>query len=44
MSKETVGNLGDQKATNYALREDMTKDEFVHEVLDGLLPPPAISR
>ena len=40
MSKETVGTLGDQKATNYALRADMTKDEFVQEVTDGLLPPP----
>jgi hydroxyacylglutathione hydrolase len=41
MSKETVGNLGDQKATNYALRTDMTKEEFVAEVTDGLLAPPA---
>ena len=40
MSKETVGTLGDQKANNYALREDMTKEEFVKEVTDGLLPPP----
>ncbi|WP_299556299.1 rhodanese-like domain-containing protein [Seonamhaeicola sp.] len=40
LSKETVGILGDQKATNYALRADMTKDEFVKEVLDGILPPP----
>ncbi len=41
MSKETVGSLGDQKKTNYALRADMTKEEFVKEVTDGLLPPPA---
>ena len=41
MSKETVGSIGDQKATNYALRVNMTKDEFVKEVTDGLLPPPA---
>ena len=41
MSSETVGTLGDQKATNYALRADMTKAEFVKEVTDGLLPPPA---
>ena len=40
MSKETVGTLGDQKATNYALRADMTKEEFVKEVTNGLLPPP----
>ena len=41
MSSETVGTLGDQKANNYALRADMTKEEFVAEVTDGLLPPPA---
>lgn len=40
LSKETVGILGDQKKTNYALREDMTKAEFVKEVLDGIAPPP----
>ena len=41
LSKETVGSIGDQKATNYALRADMTKEEFIAEVTDGLLPPPA---
>jgi hydroxyacylglutathione hydrolase len=41
MSKETFDTLGHQKATNYALRADMTKAEFVKEVTDGLLPPPA---
>jgi glyoxylase-like metal-dependent hydrolase (beta-lactamase superfamily II)/rhodanese-related sulfurtransferase len=41
LSKETVGTIGDQKATNYALRANMTKEEFVQEVTDGLLPPPA---
>lgn len=41
MSKETVGSIGDQKANNYALRADMTKEEFVKEVTDGLMPPPA---
>ena len=41
LSKETVGSIGDQKATNYALRTDMTKEEFIKEVTDGLLPPPA---
>ena len=41
LSKETVGTIGDQKKTNYALRSDMTKDEFIKEVTDGLLPPPA---
>ena len=41
MMKETVDTLGNQKEVNYALREDMTKEEFVQEVTDGLLPPPA---
>jgi glyoxylase-like metal-dependent hydrolase (beta-lactamase superfamily II)/rhodanese-related sulfurtransferase len=41
MSKETVGSIGDQKATNYALRANMTEAEFIKEVTDGLLPPPA---
>lgn len=40
LSKETVGKLGEQKKTNYALRVDMTKEEFIKEVTDGLLPPP----
>ncbi|MFN4198727.1 MAG: MBL fold metallo-hydrolase [Flavobacterium sp.] len=41
LSKETVGTIGDQKATNYALRADMTREEFIQEVTDGLMPPPA---
>ena len=40
MMKETVDTLGNQKKVNYALRHDMTKEEFVKEVIDGLLPPP----
>ena len=40
MMKETVDTLGNQKRVNYALREDMTKEEFVKEVIDGLDPPP----
>ena len=40
LSKETVGTIGEQKKTNYALRANMTKEEFVKEVTDGLLPPP----
>jgi len=40
MMKETVDSLGNQKKMNYALREDMTKEEFVKEVTDGLMPPP----
>ncbi len=41
MSDETVSTIGNQKQTNYALRANMTKEEFVKEVTDGLLPPPA---
>ena len=41
MSKETIGSIGNEKATNYALRADMTKQEFVQEVTEGILPPPA---
>ena len=40
LSSETIGTLGDQKKTNYALRDNMTKEEFVKEVLSGLLDPP----
>jgi hydroxyacylglutathione hydrolase len=40
MSAETSDTLGNQKATNYALRADMTREEFVAELLDGLTPPP----
>ena len=41
MSKETTDTLGNQKKTNYALRPDMTEDEFVNELLTGLTTPPA---
>ncbi len=41
MMKETVDTLGNQKKMNYALRANMTKEEFVKEVTDGLAPPPA---
>ena len=40
MSSETWDTLGNQKKTNYALRADMTKVEFIKEVTDGLMPPP----
>ena len=40
MMKETVDTLGNQKKMNYALRADMTREEFIKEVTDGLLPPP----
>jgi rhodanese-related sulfurtransferase len=41
MSKETTDSLGNQKKTNYALRSDMTKAEFIAELIDGLALPPA---
>ncbi|MGY0426795.1 MAG: MBL fold metallo-hydrolase, partial [Polaribacter sp.] len=41
LSTETVGTIGNQKKTNYALRANITKEEFIKEVTDGLLPPPA---
>ncbi|MEQ8357968.1 MAG: MBL fold metallo-hydrolase [Cytophagales bacterium] len=40
MSSETTDTLGNQKKFNYALRADMSKEEFIKEVTDGLLPPP----
>ena len=40
MMKETVDTLGNQKNMNYALRADMSKEEFIEEVTAGLLPPP----
>lgn len=41
MSKETSDTLGNQKKQNYALRADMTKEEFIAEVLNGLAAPPS---
>jgi len=41
MSKETTDTLGHQKLTNYALRADMSKEEFIKEVTTGLVAPPA---
>lgn len=41
MSKETVGSIGHERKTNYALRADMSREEFIREVTDGLAPPPA---
>jgi glyoxylase-like metal-dependent hydrolase (beta-lactamase superfamily II)/rhodanese-related sulfurtransferase len=40
MMKETVDTLGNQRKVNYALRKDMSRDEFIKEVTEGLLPPP----
>jgi glyoxylase-like metal-dependent hydrolase (beta-lactamase superfamily II)/rhodanese-related sulfurtransferase len=41
MSKETSDTLGHQKQSNYALRENMTREEFIKEVTEGLATPPA---
>ncbi|WP_143962490.1 MBL fold metallo-hydrolase [Litoribacter populi] len=40
MSKETSDTLGNQKKTNYAL-QDMSKEEFIKQVITGLTPPPS---
>lgn len=40
MSNETLDTLGNQKQTNYALRADMSEEEFINEVTAGILPPP----
>jgi hydroxyacylglutathione hydrolase len=40
MSTETVDTLGHQKMTNYALKADMTREEFIKEVTEGLVEPP----
>ena len=44
LSKETFSTLGLQKKTNYALREDMSKEEFISELLDGMPAPPKYFR
>ncbi|MBT3560245.1 MAG: MBL fold metallo-hydrolase [Flavobacteriaceae bacterium] len=41
MSSETFSTLGEQKKINYALRDNMTKAEFVKELLEGMPPPPS---
>lgn len=40
MSSDTFDSLGNQKATNYALRADMSQEEFIQEVTSGLTKPP----
>jgi glyoxylase-like metal-dependent hydrolase (beta-lactamase superfamily II)/rhodanese-related sulfurtransferase len=41
MMKETQDTLGNQKKVNYALRAGLTREQFIKEVTEGLLPPPA---
>lgn len=40
MSKETFDFLGNQKENNYALRRDMSRNEFIQEVTTNMVPPP----
>jgi len=40
LSKETFSTLGNQKKSNYALRNNTTKEIFIQELLDGIPPPP----
>lgn len=41
MMKETIDTLGNQRKVNYALQADISKDAFIHKVLDGLQAPPS---
>ncbi len=41
MSKDTFDRLGHQKQTNYALKANMSRDEFISAVTEGLTTPPA---
>jgi hydroxyacylglutathione hydrolase len=41
MSSETQDTLGSQRLSNYALSETLSKEAFIKELTDGLLPPPA---
>ena len=40
IGSETSSTIGQQKQSNYALQK-ITKDQFIHELTDGLLAPPA---
>jgi hydroxyacylglutathione hydrolase len=40
IGKETFSTIGEQKKFNYALKEQ-TRDAFIGQVTDGILPPPA---
>jgi glyoxylase-like metal-dependent hydrolase (beta-lactamase superfamily II)/rhodanese-related sulfurtransferase len=41
MSKETFDTLGHQKEVNYALKANMSIEDFITEVTTGLMPPPS---
>ncbi len=40
MSKETTDTLGHQKQVNYALNPELSKEQFIKEVTEGLVEPP----
>lgn len=40
MSKETTDTLGHQKKVNYALNPNLSKEEFIKILLEGLTTPP----
>ena len=40
LSKETSDTLGNQKKTNASLRPGLSKEDFIKELLSGLMPPP----
>lgn len=40
IGKETFSTIGEQKKFNYALK-DQTREEFIAQVTDGILPPPS---
>lgn len=40
IGQETFSTVGEQKKFNYALQE-MTREEFIEKVTEGILPPPA---
>lgn len=40
MSKETTDTLGHQKQVNYALNPKLSREQFIKEILTGLVPPP----
>ncbi len=40
MSKETFDTLGNQKQVNYALRNGLSREQFIAEVTDGIMPAP----
>jgi len=40
LSKETSDTLGNQKKTNPSLRQGLGKEQFIQELLKGLMPPP----